>query len=85
MDLAKEVSDLKEEFHQCKSNVVKLEIANADKLGRIETQLDTVIGAMSTFVTLSRFRPVELIALGLAGGVMTTALGMVLAKAFGAI
>lgn len=88
-DFAKQFDDLKREFYECRDNVgsrmVRLEVENAQKLTRLETQMITVVATMSSFVTSSRFRPVELIAFGLAGGVMTTALGMVLARAFGVI
>ena len=89
IELAKEVANLKEEFHECKTHVgdrmVRLEIENAQKLTRLETQMTAVLAAMSTFVTATRFRPVELIAFGLAGGVLTTSLGIVLAKSLGVI
>jgi len=89
VDFAREVADLKKEFHECKNNVgdrmVRLEISNAEKLTRLETQMATVIAGMGKFVTATRFRPVELIAFGLAGGVLTTSLGIVLAKSFGVI
>ena len=87
-DLMKEIAALREEFHQCKTHVgnrmVDLEVGNAEKLTRLETQMIAVLAAMGTFVTATRFRPVELIAFGLAGGVLTTSLGLVLARSLGA-
>lgn len=86
-DLAKELAELKEDLHECKTRVgdrmVRLEVANAEKLTRLETQMAAVLVAMGTFVTSTRFRPVELIAFGLAGGVLTTSLGLVLARSLG--
>lgn len=88
-ELRKDFDKLEQEMNQCRAHygdrIMKLEVGNAEKLTRLETQMKAVVEMMATFVTASRFRPVELIAFGLAGGVMTTALGLVLARAFGVI
>lgn len=88
-ELRKDFDKLEQEVIQCRAQygerMLRLEVGNAEKLTRLETQMKAMMEAMATFVTASRFRPVELIAFGLAGGVMTTALGLVLARAFGVI
>lgn len=82
--LEEKVIALEQEFRECRENigekVVRLELGNAEKLTRLETQLLSISLSLTTFVNHHQFAPVKLIAYGLAGGVLTTVLGAVLAK-----
>lgn len=95
-EMEQRIHNLEKEFRECRDNVgermltmeqksLDQQVLSVEKLTRLETQMIAIAASLSTFVTASRFRPVELIAFGLAGGVMTTALGVVLAKSLGAL
>lgn len=83
------IQELEKEFRECKDNVggrmLVMEKESIEKLTRLETQMVAIAASLSTFVSQHQFAPVKLITFGLAGGVLTTFLGAVLAKLLGLI
>ena len=84
MNLEQRVDRLEEDLGKCKTDVggkvIDLEKEALVRMTRLETQMIAMSAALLTFVNHSQFKPVMLIAYGLAGGVLTTVLGAVLAK-----
>jgi len=85
-----ELDVLRQEVHECTIQVnefsrrmLTLELDSMEKLTRLETQVSLISSSLVTFVSQHQFAPVKLIAYGLAGGVLTTVLGAVLAKSLG--
>lgn len=78
---------LDQEFRTCRDStdnrITQLERGSIEKLTRLETQMIAVSLSLSSFVHHHQFAPVKLIAYGLAGGVLTTFLGAVMAKMLG--
>jgi hypothetical protein len=83
------IHELEQEFRECRDTVgnrmLVMEKESIEKLTRLETQMAAIAASLSTFVHQHQFAPVKLIAYGLAGGVLTTFLGAVLAKLLGII
>lgn len=82
-----ELNALRQEVHECNTQVtefgqrmMKLELGSMEKLTRLETQVSLISSSLINFVSQHQFAPVKLIAYGLAGGVLTTVLGAILAK-----
>lgn len=61
----------------------KWERESIEKLTTLQVQMLNISAQLQTFVTINRYRPTEFIAFGLAGGVLLTVLGAVLAKTLG--
>ena len=85
-----ELDVLRQEVHECtiqanefSRRMLKLELESMEKLTRLETQVSLISSSLVTFVSQHQFAPVKLIAYGLAGGVLTTVLGAILAKSLG--
>jgi hypothetical protein len=85
-----EIDALRQEVHECSTQVsdfgrrmLRLELESMEKLTRLETQVSLISSSLVTFVSQHQFAPVKLIAYGLAGGVLMTVLGAVLAKSIG--
>lgn len=87
MDAEHRMDKLEEEIDTCKTNLggklTDLERDLMVKLTRQETQILAMSATLLTFVNHSQFKPVMLIAYGLAGGVLMTVLGALLAKLLG--
>lgn len=88
-EVDRRIHNLEQEFKECRENVggrmLSMEKDSIEKLTRMETQMAAIAVSLSTFVSQHQFAPVKLIAYGLAGGVLTTFLGAVLAKLLGII
>jgi hypothetical protein len=86
-EIERKIEELDKEFRECRDTVgnrmLIMERESIEKLTRLETQMTSIMLSLSTFVSQSRFRPVELIAFGLAGGALMTMLGAVLARVLG--
>jgi hypothetical protein len=86
-EIERKIDELEKEFRECKDTVgtrmLAMERESIEKLTRLETQMTAIMLSLSTFVSQSRFRPVELIAFGLAGGALMTLLGAIMAKLLG--
>lgn len=86
-ELEQKIHALEQEFHECRETVgnrmLTLELQSIEKLTRLETQVSAISSGLSSFVSQHQFAPVKLIAYGLAGGVLTTVLGAMLAKVLG--
>jgi len=72
------------EFRECRENVgnkmLTMERDSIEKLVTLQVQTANISAQLQTFVSQHQFAPVKLIAYGLAGGVLMTVLGAVLAK-----
>jgi len=75
---------LEKEFRECRENVgnkmLSMERDSIEKLVTLQVQTANIYAQLQTFVSQHQFAPVKLIAYGLAGGVLMTVLGAVLAK-----
>jgi hypothetical protein len=75
---------LEKEFRECRENVgnkmLSMERDSIEKLVTLQVQTANIYAQLQTFVSQQQFAPVKLIAYGLAGGVLMTVLGAVLAK-----
>ncbi len=61
----------------------KWERDSIEKLITLQVQMINISAQLQTFVSQHQFAPVKLIAYGLAGGVLLTVLGAILAKSLG--
>jgi hypothetical protein len=61
----------------------KWERDSIEKLITLQVQMVNISAQLQTFVSQHQFAPVKLIAYGLAGGVLLTVLGAILAKSLG--
>lgn len=81
------IERLEKEFLECRENVgnkmLIMERDSIEKLTTLQVQMANMSAQFQTFVTQHQFTPVRLIAYGLAGGVLLTVLGAVLAKTLG--
>lgn len=70
------ISRLEQEFQKWARDSIEKQTTLQVQMGNISAQLQT-------FVSQHQFAPVKLIAYGLAGGVLLTVLGAILAKTLG--
>lgn len=86
-ELDRKLHELEREFRECRDNVEArmhtMDRVSVEKLTRLETQMLSVSLSLTSFVHHHQFAPVKLIAYGLAGGVLTTFLGAIMAKSLG--
>lgn len=87
MDTAQRFEKLEKEFLECRENVgnkmLTMERDSIEKLTTLQVQMANISVQLQTFVSQHQFAPVKLIAYGLAGGVLLTVLGAVIAKTVG--
>ena len=83
-EIIKKVDDLEDKMETCKDGLhhrmSTIENLHVGKLIKLETQMEATLKTMMEFVTKSQFEPVKLITYGLAGGILITVLGAVLAR-----
>jgi hypothetical protein len=86
-EIEHKLHELEQEFRECRDNVggrmLVMERESIEKLTRLETQMLSVSLSLTSFVHHHQFAPVKLITYGLAGGVLTTFLGAIMAKILG--
>jgi hypothetical protein len=70
------------EIRDLERKILNLENLIMIKVTGMESAIETLNREITKLVTIERFNPVSYIAYGLAAGVLTTALGAVLSKAF---
>ena len=70
-------------IHRLEQEFQKWERDSIEKLTTLQVQMVNMSAQLQTFVSQHQFAPVRLIAYGLAGGVLLTVLGAVLAKSLG--
>lgn len=61
------------------------ETDHAERLARIETNLEHIVGKLEDLVSRAEFQPVKLITYGLAGGILTAFLTAVIMKTIGGV
>ena len=83
-EIIKRVDEIEDKMESCKdglhSRMTTIETLHVSKLIKLETQMEATLRTMMEYVTKAQFEPVRLIAYGLAGGILLTVLGAVLAK-----
>lgn len=83
-EIIKKVEDLEDKMTSCKDTLhgrmTSIENVHIAKLIKLETQMEATMKALLDHVTKAQFEPVRLIAYGLAGGILITVLGAVLAR-----
>jgi hypothetical protein len=70
------------EIRDLERKILNLENLIMIKVTGMESAIEMLNREITKLVTIERFNPVSYIAYGLAAGVLTTALGAVLSKAF---
>lgn len=87
MTVEARLTSLEQEFTKCQTEVgqkmLTMERDSIEKLTRLEVLTGTMSAQLQTYVTQHQFAPVKLISYGLAGGVLTTVLGAIMAKVLG--
>jgi len=76
------MGDEEREIRDLERKILSVENLVLVKVTGLEASIRTMESEITKLVTIERFNPVSYIAYGLAAGVLTTALGAVLSKAF---
>jgi hypothetical protein len=76
------MGDEEREIRDLERKILSVENLVLVKVTSLEGSIKTMETEITKLVTIERFNPVSYIAYGLAAGVLTTALGAVLSKAF---
>jgi hypothetical protein len=83
--LREAVSEVRVDVAAIKTKVEHLEevVRDNSKISTIETKLEHLEKLVETFVTRPEFDPVKMITYGMAGSILLTVLGAILAKVVG--
>jgi hypothetical protein len=79
------VSEVRVDVAEIKAKVEHLEevVKDSSKIATIETKLEVLEKLVESFVTRPEFDPVKMITYGMAGSILLTVLGAILAKVMG--
>jgi hypothetical protein len=76
------MENINTEIRELEKKILLVENTLLIKVSNLATSIEIMQKDINKLVTIERFTPVAYIAYGLAGGVLTTALGAVLSKVF---